>query len=633
MGDLVGKPLQNNLYYFNLKEIDKVLSTKINSLRKTELLSIIHRINILYMVANAGSGHIGSSFSSIDIMTWWHLNNLNNNSIFFSSKGHDAPALYSNLLTFKSIPFNKIHKLRRLNGLPGHPDIKIPGIITNTGSLGMGISKAKGLALANRLNNKRVDIFVLLGDGELQEGQIWESLHSLVNLNLSEITIIVDHNKLQSDTLVSKTSDLGNLKKKFQSFGLHVSEIDGHNFKEIKESLENKIRVIPKVIIAHTIKGKGVSFMEHTSYDSDTELYKFHSGAPSEDQYKNGLQELLTNLKDKLSSQNITLNLSKTPKKIVQINYKKEFRLIDIYSDYLVEVSKKIKKIICLDADLALDTGLLAFKKTYPNRFIECGIAEQDMVSIAGALALKKFLPIVHSFSCFLTSRPNEQIYNNSTENTKIIYVGSLSGLIPAGPGHSHQALRDICTMKAIPNLIIAEPSDERTLKSILDIFINQYKYSSYLRLNSLPFQDNNKKNIKLKIGHGIIEEKGSNIKIITYGPIMIKIAKKINEMLFKELKTKATIVNFPWLNIIDKRWIKKNIFDNDKIVIIDNHYADGGLGDTFARSIVNNNLKSEVQFFNVKHVPPSGANQEVLENMQLDASSIFKKIKKRIHA
>ena len=127
--------------------------------------------------------------------------------------------------------------------------------------------------------------------------------------------------------------------------------------------------------------------------------------------------------------------------------------LLSSYSNSIVNEAGKNKKIIALDGDLVLDTGLIEFEKKFPERFIECGIAEQDMVSQAGTLAKEGFIPIVHSFSSFLTARPNEQIYNNSTEETKVIYSGFLAGLLPSGPGHSHQAVRDIASMSGMHNL------------------------------------------------------------------------------------------------------------------------------------------------------------------------------------
>ncbi len=136
---------------------------------------------------------------------------------------------------------------------------------------------------------------MLTGDGELQEGQFWESLISAKNFSMGELTVIIDHNKLQSDTFVSKVSDLGNLEAKLASFGFKVYKIDGNNMEELMNTIAecNNITDVPKVIIADTIKGKGVSFMEHSSLDSDVEYYKFHSGAPNEDNYIKAAQELL----------------------------------------------------------------------------------------------------------------------------------------------------------------------------------------------------------------------------------------------------------------------------------------------------------------------------------------------------
>ena len=170
---------------------------------------------------------------ALDVVSWLYLNELKNDDLYFSSKGHDAPGLYAVLIALGTLPFGKLHGLRRLDGLPGHPDVGVPGMVINSGSLGMGISKAKGMVRADRLKGHKRRYYVLTGDGELQEGQIWESLISAANSNMGEITAIVDHNKLQSDYRVSQTSDLGDLKAKFASFGWHVERCDGHDLDEL----------------------------------------------------------------------------------------------------------------------------------------------------------------------------------------------------------------------------------------------------------------------------------------------------------------------------------------------------------------------------------------------------------------
>ena len=205
MGDLQtdqGESLE--LCYVPVSEFRRVLDSTASAVVKTEAFAALARINTLYMIEGAWSGHIGTSFSSLEIMTWLFLNELrdldkgaDDCDVFFSSKGHDAPALYSVLIGLGLLPEDKVHQLRRLHGLPGHPHVETPYVQANTGSLGMGISKAKGMAIANRLAGVPRRIFVLTGDGELQEGQFWESLGSAANMRLGEIVAIIDHNKIQ----------------------------------------------------------------------------------------------------------------------------------------------------------------------------------------------------------------------------------------------------------------------------------------------------------------------------------------------------------------------------------------------------------------------------------------------------
>lgn len=629
MGDQVTNAVEGNLYYVPYKEFVRLKSLHLTEIEYAKIFSSFCRINTLYMIATAGSGHIGSSFSSMDIMSWIYLNELeqgeNVENNFFSSKGHDAPALYSILIGIGKLKFDLIHSLRRLNGLPGHPDINTPNIITNTGSLGMGISKAKGMIFANRMLKKNGFTYVLTGDGELQEGQFWESLISAANNNLEELIVIVDHNKMQSDTLLTRVSDLGDLESKFSSFGFHVSRCDGNNILEFSNTLTNSkiIKGKPKVIIADTIKGKGVSFMEHTSIDSDVEYYKFHSGAPTSDAYLLAAQELISQanlyLKMHDSEQLFLENIIKPNTLIVE----KTQRLIPAYSKAIVEQAKSNSKILALDADLLLDVGLEEFKKTFPERFIECGIAEQDMVSQAGGMALKGFLPIVHSFACFLSARPNEQIYNNSTELTKIIYIGSLAGLLPAGPGHSHQSVRDISALAAIPNLTIIEPSCEQEVSLLLDWAVNENKSSTYIRLVSIPTKIKYELPLdyKVQIGKGVTLLSGNDVLILTYGPLMLSQAFEVAELYEKATKKCLKIINLPWLNYINEEWLKKEIAGIKLLITIDNHFLEGGQGRRVSQMLNQNSIK--IINLGVNEIPVSGTNDEVLNRHNLGSEQI----------
>ena len=183
------------------------------------------------------------------------------------------------------MPFERLFALRRLGGLPGHPDVlTTPEVVTNTGSLGMGISKARGFVLADRLAGRRGSVYVLTGDGELQEGQFWESLQPTANRGLGELTVIVDHNKLQSDTWVSQVSDLGDLEQKVAAFGWAVGRCDGHDlgaFSAALAGLRESAPDRPKLLVADTLKGAGVRFMEpHSLPREPASLYDYHSGAP-----------------------------------------------------------------------------------------------------------------------------------------------------------------------------------------------------------------------------------------------------------------------------------------------------------------------------------------------------------------
>jgi transketolase len=627
-----------SISYYPKEAFDLLLQSEFPLMDKTFLFAQMARFNTLYMVARAGSGHLGGSFSSLDAVSWLYLNVLKSNDRYFSSKGHDAPGLYSIHTALGIIPFEKIHTLRRLGGLPGHPDVNIPGAHTNTGSLGMGVSKAKGFMFADQLLNKKDGrVFVLTGDGELQEGQFWESLITASRLRNGLLTVIVDHNKLQSDTFVSNVSDLGDLDAKFQAFGFEVCRIDGHDFQTLSEVIGKKGQDgKPLAIIADTIKGRGVSFMEHTTMAHDQEYYKYHSGAPSPEDY------LIAKLELKKSVDSLSGKLGLDLPKPVDVSFEplrisaNTERMIPAYSEAILEQARKNPKVVALDADLVLDTGLIPFKNEFPDRFIECGIAEQDMVSQAGTMALAGLIPVVHSFACFLTSRASEQIYNNCTQGGKVIYVGSLAGILPGGPGASHQAIRDISAMAAMPGLTILEPVSSAQVKFCLDWAVNVNEGSTYIRLTSIPFESREefRKIQDLNIGKGNVLREGTNATIITLGPIVSVEALKAAENLSDQDGIECKVIAMPWANHFDKDWFVKQIGkDIGPLFIIENHLTEGGFGEKISKVLLINKIfnHNNVKMLGIEGLPHSGTNSEVLKAHYLDAASLQKMVKSSI--
>ena len=622
--------MNHQLSYIPKKEIERILSFEIDDITMTNLISAISRINTLYMINNAGSGHIGTSFSSMDLLSYiffkFNITNEKHTDLFFSSKGHDAPAIYSIMSIFNLIEFDKIHGLRTLNGLPGHPDVETDGIITNTGSLGMGISKAKGFIQSSRLEGINRNVYVLLGDGELQEGQIWESLRSANNDKMGELYVIVDNNKIQSDNWVELTSPNDNLKRKFESFGCIVAEINGHDLSEIQDTFEKlqHINNKPKVIIANTIKGNGVSFMHADSGVRELDYeYPYHSGSLSNEEYLLALEELTISLNSKLNAiGEKNISFKNHAKHIYQID-SEMISLIDDYANLLLDHSNNDKMIV-MDGDLMKDHGLTKFKKLHTSKFVECGISEQDMVSQAGAFALENFIPIVHSFGSFLSTRANEQIYNNATEKSKIIYVAGLCGLLPAGPGHSHQSVRDIGLMGNIPNIDVFHPGSLNDLRYIFDYALNISEKSTYIRLTSVPFEKlpYMDKNDNLFYGEGYVVEEGNDIAIFSYNPYMLNESIKIAQILHKKnISTK--IVNLPWLNTLNTEWFYKITENIDNIFTIEDHFLFTGQG-SFIRSNIND---KNIFSFGLEEIPVSGTSEEVLNYHKLSSEYLARKI------
>ena len=271
----------------------------------TELQLIAYKIrrHAIVGVYNAASGHPGGSLSIADILSVLYFDEMNvdpsnpknpDRDRFVLSKGHCAPALYGALAEKGFFPTQDIATLRKADSyLQGHPDMKgVPGVDMSTGSLGQGICTANGMALAAKLDNKDYRVYTILGDGELEEGQVWEAAMFAPHYKLDNIVAFVDFNGLQIDGDITEVMNPTPIDKKFEAFGWNVITIDAHNYDEIKSALATAktVKGKPTVVIAKSVKGKGVSFMENQA--------SWHGSAPNEEQYNQAIAELDAKIKE-----------------------------------------------------------------------------------------------------------------------------------------------------------------------------------------------------------------------------------------------------------------------------------------------------------------------------------------------
>ena len=626
-----------------IAEFQRINKNVADKYTRMQLIADMERANTLAEVKRAGSGHLGSSFSSLDIVTWLYYQEMNtiaagvknpDRDIYFSSKGHDVPGLYAVLYALGVLPGEKFMRLRRLGGTYGHPVVTIPGLEANSGSLGMGISKGKGMAFAKKLQGYKGRVFVMTGDGELEEGQIYEALQSAVNQGITNLNVIVDHNKVQSDKPVKEISDLGDLEAKFKAFGWYVTRCNGHDFKQLDAVLAafKQVTDRPKIVIADTIKGRGVSFMEHPlALKLGNGLYRWHSGAPDDASFDTGYAEIINRINTRLAKLGLAPLASElvAPEPKHASSTSKEF-VAEAIGQALVELGAQRKDLVVLDADLSSDCRLRGFEAAYPERFIEDGIAEQDMVSMAGGLALQGLLPVVNTFASFLASRPNEQIYTNGSELTKIIYACHYAGLIPAGPGQSHQSLRDISLFGALPNFEVLQPCNALESRQVLEYCVNQATNNCVIRLiiGPSPREISLPEGYRLTFGRGAALTEGKDAVLFGYGPVMLNEALVASELLAAQgfgLK----VIDMPWLNKVDLEWLKESTGEYHNIFVIEDHAPVGGLGDSLLNGL------NDLQMLNgrrlvklaVEGYPACGTPWEVLQAHGLDGASLAKRI------
>ncbi|HXF98355.1 MAG TPA: transketolase C-terminal domain-containing protein [Gaiellaceae bacterium] len=635
------------------RELDRVRAADADLDARLALLADMCRLNALVAVKRAGSGHLGSSFSALDIVVHLLYHELNvaklgfedpNRDIFFSSKGHDVPGLYAALHGLGVISSERLLRLRRLGGLDGHPDVSVPGIEANSGSLGMGVSKGRGMAWAKWSLGLGGRVVVMVGDGELQEGQCWEGLQAAAHERLGTLWVIVDRNEIQSDKPTEEVVALGDLEGKLRAFGWDVRSCDGHDHAALREAFAamREAEDRPNALVAHTVKGKGVSFMERSAALAEGGgFYRWHAGAPSDEDFARARDELLARIGARLAELGLDpLVLEPAPLPAEAVRYSLEAEpesgagaprrpvtdeyVVEAYGQALLELGGEHDRLVVLDADLASDCRIRAFELAYPDRFLECGIAEQDMVSAAAGLARQGLLPVVNSFAAFLASRANEQIYNQMSEGTKVVYALHYAGLIPAAPGKSHQSLRDVSLLAALPGLTVVQPANAEETRALLRWAVGEATESVAIRLAIGP----SPRRIELPqagvaIGRGAFLREGADAVLLAYGPVMLHEALRASELLAERGELSLAVVAMPWLNRLDPEWLAEEIVPYERLLVLEDHAPVGALGDALRRELPGR----AVTVFGVEGWPACGTPEETLRFHGLDGASLASRI------
>ena len=453
----------------------------------------------LAVLCAAGSGHAGGTLSIMDITAALYLHVAEHDPLDPSwpardrivwSTGHKAPSLYLGLAFAGFCPIEDVALLRKLSSpYQGHPHwLKLPGVEVSTGSLGQGLSLAIGIALAGRLNGQNFKTFCIMGDGEQQEGQVWEAAMEAAHYKLNNLVAIVDCNRLQIDGKVSEVMSVDPLDEKYRSFGWEVIRIDGHNMREIVEGFgrAKEITDKPVVLLAETVKGKGVSFME--------DIAGWHGKVPNREELERALVELGTPVP-------VDLLFEKAKKYQQEVDRKLEQKMPKFHRNYWwnAEETMKVKmeptrmgfgqaladngddeRVVCLGLDISGSITISQFYAGKPERkkrWLSMGIAEQSATSVAAGLAKEGKLPVLGTYATFAAARNLDQIRTSVCYGNFNVMIAGAHGGVSVGPdGATHQALEDLFAMGGLPNMSVVVPCDS----------VETRKATSYLLLHHI---------------------------------------------------------------------------------------------------------------------------------------------------
>jgi len=563
-----------------------------NDIDTAELKGIANQLRIHSIEATtaAGSGHPTSCCSAADVVAALFFGHMRfdpknphyyNNDRFVLSKGHAAPLLYAAWAELGLFPAEELLKLRQLGSdLEGHPTPRLAFADVATGSLGQGLSVGVGMALCARLDKLDYRTYVLMGDGEIAEGAVWEAA-SLAGVNkLNNLIGIVDVNRLGQSQATAFGHDLDTYKRRFEAFGWRTEEIDGHDLDEITEVLAAVgLGDKPLVILAKTLKGAGISFIQ------DKESW--HGKPLSKEEAERAIAELKPGAKSGIGHAIAAPSQLPAPKNDAPGSYPNpNYNLGDMvatreaFGNALLRIGEADGRVVALDGDTKNSTYSDKFFKKFPDRFTECFIAEQNMVGVATGFAVRGKVPFASTFATFF-ARAFDQIRVAGISMANVKLVGSHVGVSIGEDGPSQMGLEDIAAFRAIQGSAVLYPSDAVSTEKLVDQMA-AHKGICFLRTSRPKAAVLYNNDEQFPIGGAKVLRQGDKATVVAAGVTLTE-ALKASDML------KGEGIN---INVIDCYSVKPLAKDvirsaaqktNNTVITVEDHYPEGGIGDAVA--------------------------------------------------
>jgi transketolase len=593
------------------------------------------RIHSINATTAAGSGHPSSCCSAADVVAALFFGHMrfdpknpqyHNNDRFILSKGHAAPLLYAAWAEAGLIPVSELTNLRKLTSdLEGHPTPRLPFVDVATGSLGQGLSVGLGMAMCARMDNLDFSTFVLLGDGELAEGSVWEAASLAGVHGLTNLVAIVDVNRLGQSQATPFGHDLSVYRKRFEACNWRTEEIDGHDLEEILEVLAAAgLGKQPLVILARTIKGAGVSFIA----DQDG----WHGKALSKEEAERAIAELqpkaLSAAGHAISPPNqLAAPNADVPTSYPPLAYKKGDMVAtrEAFGNALARMGQSDPRLIALDGDTKNSTFSEKFLKRFANRFIECYIAEQNMVGVAMGFATRGKVPFASTFAAFFT-RAHDQIRMAGHSQANVKLVGSHVGVSIGEDGGSQMGLEDLATMRAVIGSTVLYPADAVSAEKLTEQMALT-KGLTFLRTSrpKTPVIYDNTETFPIGGAKIVRQSPSDKVTVVAAGVTLFEALKAADALAAEG--TTITVIDAYSIKPLARDVIKAAAAKTRNLVItVEDHYAEGGLGDAVAGELSSEGLR--VHKLAVSEMPRSGKPEELLAKYGIDAASIATKVK-----